>query len=315
MDLYVCHTSYQLMIALVRAWRQGGGQSILLSKKVPGGLPLWQRIQESGAFDEVAVVDEEKWPGIARGLFARWKNKRGFEKNCGWYLKPGKYRDIYICNDWSVIGRYLQDCRYPYILCEDTIGSTLHDDQSLVWDQRKNPPKDYQYWGDYPLCKMVESEDADQCSLFPREKMVTFSKRELLASLTAAEKEMLQKVFITQPLPSSQEAPCLLLPRSFVLDGLMDQETQDRLFRAVAEKYCTEPLFIKTHPRDETDYQALFPRAVVLDRTMPSEILNFCLPFRFSRAVTVQSWALEGFTAADENIRITLEDAMKLISR
>ena len=53
------------------------------------------------------------------------------------------------------------------------------------------------------------------------------------------------------------------------------------MFKAVAEKYAVGPLFIKTHPRDTTDYAALFPEAVILERTMPSEVLNFCLPFHF----------------------------------
>ncbi len=44
-----------------------------------------------------------------------------------------------IHNDWSVLGRYLQDCRAGYILCEDTFGSTLGPDQHLVTDQRAAP--------------------------------------------------------------------------------------------------------------------------------------------------------------------------------
>ena len=95
----------------------------------------------------------------------------------------------------------------------------------------------------------------------------------------------------------------------------MDQDTQDAMFRAVAAKYADGPLYIKTHPRDTTDYQALFPRAVVLERTMPSEVLNFCLPGKFRRAVTVQSWVLRGFTAAEENIFLSLEEAKALIQR
>ena len=89
----------------------------------------------------------------------------------------------------------------------------------------------------------------------------------------------------------------------------MTQAEQDAVFRAVAAKYADGPLYIKTHPRDETNYGVLFPNAVVLERTMPSEVLNFCLPGKFKRAVTVQSWVLRGFTAAEENIFIGLEEA------
>ena len=145
--------------------------------------------------------------------------------------------------------------------------------------------------------------------------MVTDSKAALLQSLTDEEKAMVRSVFLTQPLPEQAEGATLLLPRSFVADGLMTQERQNAMFRAVAARYAVGPLFIKTHPRDTTDYHALFPDAVILERTMPSEVLNFCLPFTFRRAVTVQSFVLRGFTAAEEKIHLTLEEAQALISQ
>ena len=220
-----------------------------------------------------------------------------------------------------MLGRYLQDCHAGYILCEDTFGSTLGPDQHLVTDQRAAPDfarrqasgKGYLYWGDSPWCKQVESEDAARCTLFGPEKMITDSKGALLASLTDEEKARVRSVFLTRPLPERAEGATLLLPRSFVADGLMTQERQDAMFRAVAARYAVGPLFIKTHPRDTTDYGALFPDAVVLERTMPSEVLNFCLPFTFRRAVTVQSFVLRGFTAAEEKILLTLEEAQALI--
>ena len=150
-------------------------------------------------------------------------------------------------------------------------------------------------------------------SIFGVDKLVTVSKAQLLESLTEEEKAIIRRVFLAAPLPEHVQGACLLLPRSFVLDGLMDQPTQDAMFAAVAKKYCTEPLFIKTHPRDTTDYSKLFPTAVILPRTMPSEVLNFCLPFKFQRAVTVQSWVLRGFTAAEEKVFVGLEEAEKLV--
>lgn len=177
----------------------------------------------------------------------------------------------------------------------------------------KQRGKGYLYWGDSPWCVRVESEDAARCTLFPADRMVTDSKAKLLESLTDDEKAMVRRVFLTQPLPEKADGATLLLPRSFVADGLMTQAEQDAMFKAVAEKYAVGPLFIKTHPRDTTDYAALFPDAVILERTMPSEVLNFCLPFHFARAVTVQSFVLRGFTAADEKILLTLEEAKALL--
>ena len=104
-----------------------------------------------------------------------------------------------------------------------------------------------------------------------------------------------------------------LLPRDFVCEGLLDEESQRRMYKAVAKKYCAGgPLFIKAHPRDAADYKALFPDAVVLERTMPSEVLNFALPFRFARAVTVESTVLKAFGAADEKVSLPLDEALAL---
>ena len=305
-NLYICHTAYQVLVDLLRAGRsEGNPHTLVLSAAVADVQALAARLDKTGVVRTVQV-DETRWPGTVTGPLADLRARRAFEKLCGWKLERSRYENIYIHNDWSVLGRYLQDCHAGYILCEDTFGSTLGPDQHLVTDQRAAPDfarkqhtgKGYLYWGDSPWCKLVESEDAARCTLFGADKMVTDSKAALLQSLTDDEKSMVRSVFLTQPLPEQAEGATLLLPRSFVADGLMTQERQDAMFRAVAARYAVGPLFIKTHPRDTTDYHALFPDAVILERTMPSEVLNFCLPFTFRRAVTVQSFVLRGFTAA-----------------
>lgn len=322
-NLYICHTAYQVLVDLLRAGRaEGKPHTMVLSAAVADAEALAARLDKTGVVRTV-LVDETRWPGTVTGPLAAWRCRRAFEKLCGWKLDRARYENVYIHNDWSVLGRYLQDCRAGYILCEDTFGSTLGPDQHLVTDQRAAPDfaqkqrsgKGYLYWGDSPWCKTVESEDAARCSLFGSDKMVTDSKGALLESLTDDEKAMVRSVFLTRPLPEQAEGATLLLPRSFVADGLMTQDRQDAMFKAVAARYAVGPLFIKTHPRDTTDYQALFPDAVILERTMPSEVLNFCLPFTFRRAVTVQSFVLRGFTAAEEKILLTLKEAQALISQ
>lgn len=319
-DLYICHTAYHLLIALVRALRSGGGQAVWLSEQIPGAQALAASGKLAPAFGDVQVLYESRWQGTVAGLFGHARNRRAYEKaGVGPALDRQAYGDIRISNDWSVAGRYLQDCNVGYILCEDTVGGTLDTDQHLLTEQRAAADfarRPYLYWGDSPACKAVESEDPDRCTLFPREKLRKFGAREMLANLTDGEKNAVRRVFVSRPLPedpATYAAATLLLPRSFVQDGLMDQAEQDAIFRAVAEQYTTGPLFIKTHPRDDTDYEKLFPGATVLERTMPSEVLNFCLPGKFRRAVTVQSWVLRGFTAAQENIFLSLDEAKALV--
>ncbi|PWM62797.1 MAG: hypothetical protein DBX91_02055 [Subdoligranulum variabile] len=320
-NLYICHTAYQVLVDLLRAGRAPGGpHTMVLSTAVADAPALAARLDKTGAVRTV-LVDESRWPGTVTGPLASLRARRAFEARCGWRLDRARYENVYIHNDWSVLGRYLQDCHAGYILCEDTFGSTLGPDQHLVTDQRAAPDfaqkqktgKGYLYWGDSRWCRAVESEDAARCTLFPAARMISDSKGALLRSLTEAEKAMVRAVFLTRPLPEQAEGATLLLPRSFVEDGLLTQDRQNAMFQAVAARYAAGPLFIKTHPRDATDYAALFPDAVILERTMPSEVLNFCLPFTFRRAVTVQSFVLRGFTAAEEKILLTLDEALALL--
>ena len=320
-NLYICHTAYQVLVDLLRASRTDGQpHTMVLSAAVPEPQSLAKKLEATGAV-KVVIVDETRWPGTVTGPFAARRARRAFEKLCGWRFTRAAYNEVRIHNDWSVLGHYLQDCHAGYILCEDTFGSTLGPDQHLVTDQRAAPDfaqkqktgKGYLYWGDSRWCRAVESEDAARCTLFPAARMISDSKGALLRSLTEAEKAMVRAVFLTRPLPEQAEGATLLLPRSFVEDGLLTQDRQNAMFQAVAARYAAGPLFIKTHPRDATDYAALFPDAVILERTMPSEVLNFCLPFTFRRAVTVQSFVLRGFTAAEEKILLTLDEALALL--
>ena len=98
---------------------------------------------------------------------------------------------IYIHNDWSVLGRYLQDLKAPYILCEDTMASTCRPEHPIIDEQRKLPHfrlrqkfcYGYLYWGDYKRVTAVETECAAKTGLFP-EKLREDSKSDRFHRLT-----------------------------------------------------------------------------------------------------------------------------------
>ena len=142
--------------------------------------------------------------------------------------------------------------------------------------------------------------------------MVTDSKAKLLESLTEDEKAMVRRVFLTRPLPEKADGATLLLPRSFVADGLMTQAEQDAMFKTVAEN---TPLG-RSLSRPTRGTRRITPPCSPMqsfgahDAQRGAELLP---PFHFARAVTVQSFVLRGFTAADEKILLTLEEARKLV--
>ncbi len=130
-NLYICHTAYQVLVDLLRAGRCAGKpHTMVLSASVPDTAALAARLDATGVVKTV-LVDETRWPGTVTGLFAHRRAARAFEKLCGWKLNRAAFENVYIHNDWSVLGRYLQDCHAGYILCEDTFASTLGPTSTL----------------------------------------------------------------------------------------------------------------------------------------------------------------------------------------
>ena len=118
-NLYICHTAYQVLVDLLRASRTDGQpHTMVLSAAVPEPQSLAKKLEATGAV-KVVIVDETRWPGTVTGPFAR-RARRAFERLCGWRFTRAAYNEVRIHNDWSVLGRYLQDCHAGYILCEDT---------------------------------------------------------------------------------------------------------------------------------------------------------------------------------------------------
>lgn len=326
-DLYICHTPYQVLVTLCRALHASCPPEMILSTVIPETQKLAGRLASTGLVGRVRIFDEvtcgaSLMTGFWRTLlFQRIRGLRNVEKYYGFRLCGSDYENVYIYNDWSILGRYLQDKRIPYILCEDTFANTCSADNHLIEEQQKLPfyrlrrltGYGYLYWGAWKGVKAIETEDLARANYHYWGKAVQRSQKQLFDSLTQEQKAAVCKAFLTEPLPEDTVGAVLLLPRDFVCEYLLEPDIQRRMYTAVARKYCAGgPLFIKAHPRDHTDYSSIFPGAVILEHTMPSEVLNFMLPFRFVRAVAVESTVLRAFEASDENISLTLEEALSL---
>ena len=119
-NLYICHTAYQVLVDLLRASRTDGQpHTMVLSAAVPEPQSLAKKLRppalsKSLSWTRPAGRAPSPAPSAAR------RARRAFEKLCGWRFTRAAYNEVRIHNDWSVLGRYLQDCHAGYILCEDT---------------------------------------------------------------------------------------------------------------------------------------------------------------------------------------------------
>lgn len=323
-DLYVCHTAYQTFISCIRAMRTAQKPDILLGAgALPGARGLGERLVSSGLFRQVMLFDEQggtpplyKNP-LAVLLAQHPMHRRYIEQKRGLRVDWHRYGRVYFYNDWNDLARYAQDCGARYILCEDAFsGHTLPEHP---WRKQQAAEPGYRlrralgygylYWGAYKGTAAIETECLAKTGPWA-DNFIEDSKAALFASVREAEKPVLARIFVAAPLPKEAPNPLLLLTRPFLDDGLVpDADAQRAVFAGVLARYGQGyTVFIKPHPRDAVEYGGAFPDAILLDKNMPSEVLNVAFPFRFARAVTVGSTALNTLTCADEKLMLPQEE-------
>ena len=311
--LFLCGTQYHVLQAAAAVLAAPCPAEIALSESIPGQKELAGRLEKSGLFRAVYAPADSAWPAPTNTNIPLFhlRQRMGIRRT-GWKLDPADYEEIVLYNDWTPFGRWLQDCGARYVLGEDTRSHLDHpnyhiDDQAREpgFEQRRKSGAGYLYWGAYKGVIAVEAADPAAVAYYP-EKLRKFDLFALLDGFGPGERAKLREIFIRQELPEMNGPVCLLLPRSFYVDkDLPSQEAQNRLVKDTAERYCEGyQLFIKTHPRDTTDYESLLPQAVVLDRFMPSELLDYCFEVRFARAVGLCTASVRNLRCADEKIAL-----------
>ena len=76
MNLYICHTAYQVLVDLLRAGRAPDGpHTMVLSTAVADAPALAARLDATGAVRTV-LVDETRWPGTVTGPLAALRARR-----------------------------------------------------------------------------------------------------------------------------------------------------------------------------------------------------------------------------------------------
>ena len=323
-DLVFCHTYYQVFVASIRAMRaEQKPDLVLASGALPEAEALKSRLDAAGIFDQVLLFNEQEshaplYKNPLLVLFLQhFMHRRHIEKYCHFKLNFSRYGQLYFYNDWNELCRYVQDYHQPYIMCEDTFARNAvpeydwHKIQAgePFYKLRRALGYGYLYWGAYKHVAGIETECLADTGPWA-DNFIEDSKAALFASVTEGEKQTLIRIFVSAPLPPAAEKPFLLLTRPFLGDGFVKTEAEqlavfDRVLREYAAGYT---VFIKPHPRDKTDYAAAFPDAVILDKNMPSEVMNIAFPFRFARAVTISSYALSTLTCAEEKLMLEMDD-------
>lgn len=331
--IYVCHTFYHVYITILKEFALGINNddkaTILLSTMSINYHSMPSRLRDSGLFKEVIMFDEKHrsfFPeldffnydqgNIVKNMFARIQFTKLLAKLTTPYIPVDfkNYDEIYVYCDSDPIGFYLNKNKIHYHAIEDGL-NCLKDIDTARYDNKGafkikklmsslNLIFIQNGYGKY--CIDMEVNDISVLK-YTHKKYIEAPRKDLVNRLTAEEKVILMSIFIEDinalknsvlNINNSNESVIILT------EPLCDLDTRKTIFTDIINEYCEGKIaIIKQHPRDELNYKEIFPDLILLDKTIPMELLNFFGENRFDLVVSVLT-QIDSITFAKEKIML-----------
>lgn len=291
------------------------GQATLVLSKVSTDFEcLQERAQASGIFEQVVEFDEKKsayFPeldffkknqgNIIKNMVARIRFTKMFAKLQEPYIPVDftRYKNIYVYCDSDPIGYYLNQNHIAYHAIEDgfnclkLFNAARHDNKGFfpvkVWMSWLNLIFIQNGYGRY--CLDMEVNDISVIS-HPCRKYRELPRTTLIDRLTEEEKECLLRVFVKDLellqnlLDNVRESHGKMVV--ILTEPLCDEDTRKRIFTDIIAEYGEGATVVfKQHPIDRFPYDKEFPEHVVIDRSVPMELLNFMGEGIFDEAIAI----------------------------
>lgn len=194
---------------------------------------------------------------------------------------------IYGCDHIIGVKFFLK--RNKFILLED---GTQNYDKNTYKRSLKNKLFSIPVFGIYKNVKKIYLTGLAPIPKEIKDKVEIINLKELWNKKSKVEKEEILKIFgfnnkIINNLKGKNK---ILYTQPLSEDGVISEEEKIELYRQIIKNYDKEELIIKKHPREKTDYKAIFAEIEVLDQSFPAELFDL-LDIKFKKAITIFSTA------------------------
>lgn len=338
--IYICHTYYHVYISFLKEFalpkEEQGNADMMLSKMSTNFEDLKSRLEKVGYFRRVIEFDEKrdtefeelaqyKTPSdnFVKALWNRilFTRKYAAREAACVPVNLKAYDEIYVFCDSDPIGYYLNQNKIPYHALEDGLNCLSHYDSArydnkghfgikAFFSSKLNLIFIQNGYGKYCIDMEVNDISLIPCSC---PKYVEVPRKGLTERLKKEEKDILLHAFVRdmdglyEKMRHGEHSDNKIL---ILTDPLCDLETRRRIFSDIIEKYCQDAqVYIKPHPRDELDYHRYFGEYIIIDPTVPMEMLNF-MDVTFEKVYAVLT-VIDAISFAKEKIRLG-EDFMDL---
>lgn len=318
--IYICFTYYHVLISIIKEISNNAEADIVICDTIPDSEKLIESLIKSKIFNNVFKFSEKKYKNsnLDKRRFGRFKvlfinNK--YKKMIKPSFQLRVYKEVNIFNDWTYLGYYLRASKIYYNLLEDATDSYKVLDHYVEINYKKKlihkvfgfALETSYFHGKSKYSKFVEVNDGNGINI-PKEKIRVNSKKEMFRKLTEAQKKRIYAIFIDNEIEGTNlnKNSTIILSQPLFEDSMVQsEEIQKKVYQDIIDLYCKDDeVFIKPHPRDNFEYEKEFCNVKVINKNIPTEILDFNPNTKFTKAITVSSTSINGINFVDEKINL-----------
>lgn len=248
-----------------------------------------------------------------------------------YFLEEFKGKNFYFQDSVKYKQFFLNNLECKCNLIED--GTASYNEKFIKSEYQKNEKKVYLkdklvYFSPYKFLSYGLSKKIDKVYLtgileIPKlieEKVEKIEIKKLWNELSDNKKEEILNIFGIK-LESlkklvEEEKKVLLLTQPLSEDRIMNEEEKIKIYREIIEKQNGRKIYIKAHPRENTNYEEVFNNfnVKVIENTFPIELL-LLLDIKFEKVITLFSTGALSFRGKAEIEFIGTEKYPKLYER
>lgn len=313
--LYICHTVYHVYITLLKACGDKD-IDIAIVDTIANIDALESRLAASNVFERVYAIHREKLFGKSiRTFLGNFVNNRLRKKEITANLKfIESYNEIYMFNDYTEIGDYLELRNIKYHLLEDGLDAFKQFDQYENIGHGHRLKKALYFFFKIPYsvgmnrnCLDIEVNDNSGLKTKLLHPVIVQSRNELLARLSDGYLHTMFGVFGVGHINLVGNKLLLLTQILKEILVVNNDNEQVELYRNALKKFGEGyDIYIKPHPRDTIDYSSIEKEfnAVYLDRSIPMEIYSLLPGMTFKVILTYSSTAANMSGLGEKTIRL-----------
>lgn len=325
--LYICHTLYNLYITLVKQMRNSEEFDLIIASQMPNHQEIYPRLKQIDLIKNLYIFDSTSYKNIQyKGRIDRLFRQKKVE--CDYIVDKltidlHKYDgNIYVYNDYEIIGFYLVFQKIKYHLIEDGLNFFQYCHKYYNISKWKYSPRHpahviceflnigHRILGSSNCAIDIEVNDDNEI-IVDKKKAIVVPRKDMFSKLSDENKIELYNLFCqgevgNSDVDNSYKKTMLLCTQPLYMDKLVGSiSIQEKVFRDIIDEYAGRKNYhitIKPHPRDEIDYNSLGEKynCWVIDRYIPSEILNFNPNLSFDLALSITTTAIESLACVKE---------------